>query len=437
MTIFDRSALNDGVDGREVLGWALFDAANSGYSTVVLTAVFNVFFVSVICAGEDWGAFAWTCAIAASNLLGIAVMPAVARHADAKANKKLWLAVATALCIAATLALAATGPGTILLAASLIVISNLGYSVGESLNSAFLPELARADSVGKVSGWGWSMGYAGGLVTLALCLAAVLLGEKAGYSHNAMVSVTCIITGVVFAVISLPIFVWTRERSVPQTEVKEEKASAAEKIDRLKSTMMLHRDFAMLSVCGFCYQSGLMTVVTLAGVYASDVMGFTLIDTLIMVLLVNITAAAGAFGFGYVQDALGHKKALALTLLIWIAMVTTAAFATEVWVFWIAANLAGLAMGSSQSAGRAMVSVFAPKKRLAEFYGYWNMALWVAAIAGPMLYGAVTWITGNDQRIAICVTGIFFVIALFALAPINVKRAKAVAEETDRADAAS
>ena len=127
------------------------------------------------------------------------------------------------------------------------------------------------------------------------------------------------------------------------------------------------------------------------------------------------------------QDRIGHKLALAGTLCVWIAMIAVAAFSTERWQFWVAANLAGLAMGSSQSAGRAMVAVFAPSSRLAEFYSFWNMALWLAAIVGPLSYGAITWITGNDHRMAILFTGLFFVLSLLALAPVSMKRGAEVA----------
>ena len=195
----------------------------------------------------------------------------------------------------------------------------------------------------------------------------------------------------------------------------------------MRSSLGDFRDFAWLSVCGFLYQCGVSVVITLSAVYAAAVMGFKTEDTLLMVFLVNITAAVGAFAFGYVQDRIGHKLALAGTLCVWIAMIAVAVFSTERWQFWVAANLAGLAMGSSQSAGRAMVAVFAPSSRLAEFYSFWNMALWLAAIVGPLSYGAITWITGNEHRMAILFTGLFFVLSLLALAPVSMKRGAEVA----------
>lgn len=335
-------------------------------------------------------------------------MPAIGRMADLTATKKKWLVAATMLCVSATALLALSGPGTYVLSVTMLILSYIGYNVGESLNSAFLPEISRPEALGKVSGWGWSLGYVGGLITLGLCLTVVTAGQAQGLGMDALVAATNIITATVFLVVSIPVFLWLKERAIPQVHSAAElKAALTQDQDKGKTaeTLMNFIDFRYLVVCGFFYQCGVATVITLAAVYASAVMGFGLTETLFMVLLVNITAALGAFGFGYVQDRIGHKSALALTLLLWIAMVATAAAAQTSAVFWVAANLAGLAMGSSQSAGRALVAVFAPEKKLARFYGIWNMALWLSAVIGPITYGAVTWMTGNNQRLAIVVTG--------------------------------
>ncbi len=434
MAFFEKSALKDGVAPREVWGWALFDAANSGYSTVVLTAVFNAYFVSVVCGNADWATFLWTSVVAASNLVCLIAMPGIGRAADRRGDKKRWCFLATAACILATAALVFCREGSVLLAASLVILSNIGYSIGESLNSAFLPELAKKEALGRVSGWGWSLGYGGGLVTLALCLALFAAGRAFGLSDSDMVPATGPVTALVFAVTAVPFFAWVKERSEAQPAVQGEKHGFFEAFSEAAAAVKVlpaFRDFGLLTVTGFLYQCGIATVIALAAVYAEAVMGFTVTQTLILVLLVNITAAAGAFFFGYAQDWLGHKRALALTLVVWIAMVVLAAAAVNEWMFWIAANLAGLAMGSSQSAGRAMIGILAPEKRRAEFFGLWNMALWLSAVVGPITYGAVSWVTGNNQRVAILVLGLFFAAALVVLSRINLARGAAAAKAAD------
>jgi UMF1 family MFS transporter len=151
-------------------------------------------------------------------------------------------------------------------------------------------------------------------------------------------------------------------------------------------------------------------------------MNFETAQTMTLILAVNVTAAIGAFLFGYVQDAIGHKPALALTIVGWIAMVLIAGLTSGVAWFWLAASIAGLCMGSSQSAGRAMVGVFAPAHRRAEFYSLWNVALWLSAVIGPLTYGLVTWLTGNNHRLAILTTGLYFAASLLVLAKVDVER---------------
>ena len=190
-----------------------------------------------------------------------------------------------------------------------------------------------------------------------------------------------------------------------------------------------YRDFARFLLCGAFYQAGVAVVIALAAIYAQQVMNFSVLQTMLLVIIVNITAAIGAFAFGYVQDALGHKRALALTLLLWIAMTMIASMATTPALFWVSANLAGLAMGSSQSAGRAMVGVFAPISRLAEFYGLWTLSVQVAAIAGPLTYGAVVYLTNNNHRLGMMITGAFFVVGLLLIASIDIDRGRRAAAD--------
>jgi UMF1 family MFS transporter len=169
-------------------------------------------------------------------------------------------------------------------------------------------------------------------------------------------------------------------------------------------------------------------VVTLSAVYADAVLGFSRTDTMTLIFLVNIAAALGAFAFGYWQDQAGHKRALAVTLLGWIVTTVLAAAATGPGLFWCAATLAGLCIGSSQSAARTLVGLLAPPARLAEFFGLWTWATRLAAVAGPVSYGLVNWLSGGNHRLAIAFTGGFFVLGLVLLKPLDLQRGKAAAE---------
>ena len=429
MPIFDPAALNPGVRRREVLSWAGYDFANSGYTTVVLTAVFNAYFVSVVANGADWRTAAWTVTLAVSNTAVMIAMPIIGAYADLHARKQWLLRLSTVGCVVSTAALALAGRGDVAIAVVAVVISNFFFQVGVSLIGAFLPEIARPNALGKVSGWGWSFGYLGGLATLAVCLAYVMWAQGQGRDAEDFVPVTMLITAGIFALASLPTLFILKERAIPQSQASLDVVRSS--MSRLAATLKnigRYRDFARLLVCGAFYQAGVAVVIALAAIYADEVMQFSYNQTIMLVLVVNITAAIGAFAFGYMQDLLGHKQALALTLLLWIAMTAVASLATTATLFWISANLAGLAMGSSQSAGRAMVGIFAPPTRLAEFYGLWTLAVQVAAIVGPLTYGVVVYLTDNNHRLGMMITGGFFVIGLLLIASIDIERGRAAKE---------
>jgi MFS transporter, UMF1 family len=432
MALFAQDTLNDGVKKREVFGWAMYDFANSGYTTVVLTAVFNVYFVGAVAGNASWATLAWTSALALSSLIVMLTVPTLGAYADLRAAKKRLLALTTVGCVLSTLALAAVGQGDLWLAVAAIVLSNVFYSYGESLNAAFLPELARREAIGRVSGWGWSFGYFGGMLTLGLSLAYVMWAQGQGLPATHFVPVTMVITAMVYGLASIATFLLLRERASPQPEETQAEGLAAS-LRRLAVTMRharAYRDFSWLLACTVAYQAGIAVVIALAAVYAGQVLGFKQIDTMLLVFLVNIASAAGAFAFGYWQDRIGHRRALAFTLAGWIVMTLLAVLATTPMLFWIAAVTAGLCMGSSQSAGRAMAGLLAPEMRRAEFYGLWTFAVRLSAIVGPLTYGLVTWMTAGNHRLAILSTGAFFVIGLVLLARVDMARG----EKTARAD---
>ncbi|HEU5338654.1 MAG TPA: MFS transporter, partial [Sulfuricaulis sp.] len=175
------------------------------------------------------------------------------------------------------------------------------------------------------------------------------------------------------------------------------------------------------------YYCGINAVVVLAAIYAQEIMGFSMQENIILILVVNITAAVGAFLFGLVQDRLGSVRTLGATLVIWITALVLAYFIETRAGFWVVANLVGLALGSSQSAGRALVGQFSPAARSAEFFGLWGLAGKLAAVIGPLVYGLVTYLTHGNHRQALLATSGFFVAGLLLLATVDERRGRAAA----------
>jgi UMF1 family MFS transporter len=438
LRLFPESALRPGVRRREVFGWAMYDFANSGYTTVVITAVFAAYFVGGIARGAPWATFAWTAALSLSYAIVMLTMPLIGAWADRRAAKKRVLMLVTAACVVATAALALTPrlagaadapvlPSGVAAAMLLVVVSNIFYSYGESLTGAFLPELATAEGMGKVSGWGWSFGYLGGMLALGLCLGYVLWAQARGLPAAHFVPVAMLVTAAFYGLAACVTFLLLPERAVTAPGAGATGEGTWAGLRRALRQARGHRDFMWLLACTACYQAGVAVAITLAAIYAEQVIGFAPQETMTLIFVLNIAAAIGAFAFGYLQDALGHRRALAGTLLVWIAVCVVAAAARGKGDFWWAAVLAGLAMGSSQSAGRAMTGWLAPPVQSGEFFGLWTFATRLASIVGPLSYGAITWMTGGNQRVAILCTVVFFVGGLLLLLPIDMKRGRAAA----------
>jgi len=419
--------LAPGVSRREVFSWAMYDFANSGYTTVVITAVFNAYFVAVVAGNAPWATFAWTAALAVSYALIVVTAPVVGAYADVHAAKKRLLLFTTVGCVVFTAGLALVGEGELALGITLVILSNFFFGSGENLIAAFLPEIARGEAMGKVSGWGWSLGYLGGLVALGACLVYVTLAQARGATAAEFVPVTMLITAALFALASLPTFMFLRERAQPVAGASGIVRSAFARVLDSVSEARRHVDLWRFLVCVVFYQAGIQTVVALAAVYAQEVMAFTTRDTLFLILVVNVTAAAGAFAFGHVQDRIGHVPTLMITMSGWLLAVVLAWLAEGAALFWIVANIVGLCLGSSQSAGRALVGYFSPRARTAEFFGLWGLAVKLSAILGPVTYGAVTWATLGNHRVAMLVTGAFFVIGIAILSGLDVARGRAAA----------
>lgn len=429
------------VKRRELVGWAMYDFANSGYTTVVLTAVFNAYFVAVVAGGlgadsEGTATLLWTVAVGIANGVLLFVGPVIGAVADYLAAKKRILLLTTAGCAVTTALLSLTGPGDIALAMTLVILSNIMFGSGDNLIAAFLPEIASPSEMGRLSGYGWSLGYVGGVITLVCCLVWIDWAINCGLVETQYVPGCMVIVACIYALAAVPTFLWLRERAVPTTPSPGHSVirTAFARLRRTLKEAARFRDLFRFLVILAVYQSGISAVVVLAAVYARELFGVESRELIILILVVNVTAALGAFVFGRVQDYVGSVTTLAITLLIWIVAVCFAARATHQWHLWLTGNLIGVAMGASQSAGRALVGQFTPPKRTAEFFGLWGFAMKLAAIVGPLSYGVIGYVTGGNHRMAILSTLLFFVVGLGLLRLIDEERGRfaATADETAR-----
>jgi len=415
----------------------MYDFANSGYTTVVLTAVFSAYFVGVVAGNAvDTGGMAtllWTIAMALTNFMVLVSAPVLGAIADRRAHKKRFLALTTIGCVFFTAMLGFVGPGDVALGMVLVILASFMFASGENFIAAFLPEISSQSEMGRISGYGWSLGYFGGLLVLGICLLYIHWAQSQGATAAQYVPVTMWITAIMFGLAALPTFIWLRERAVPRPLKPGENYIRAG-FKRVRDTLAnarRYKDLFRFLITLAVYYCGINSVVVLAAIYAQQVMGFSTQEIILLILVVNVTAAAGALLFGLVQERLGSVRTLIMTLAVWIAALVLAFFTESRTAFWLVANLVGVALGSSQSAGRALVGQFSPPGRSAEFFGLWGLAGKLAAVIGPLVYGAVTFLTHGNHRQALLSVCVFFVAGIILLFTVDERRGRAVAIHRD------
>lgn len=408
----------------ELWSWAMFDFANSSYTTVIVTVAFGVYFTRLVAPPGVGDAF-WGRAIAAGNLIVLLLSPIVGAVADDSGRKKLFLFFTYATCVAGTALLYFVTPGRVTLGIVLFVLSFVGFSFGENLAGSFLPEISTKDNIGKISGMGWGLGYFGGLASLLLVF-PLLRGEFVE-SNISNLRLAWLVTALFFLVAALPTFLFLRERSPRGT------ATALEYVRdgflRLLDTARAVRHFSEIArflVVFFFFYAGLSSVVAFAGIYAERTIGFKPAELIILFIVIQLSSAGGAFLFGWIQDRIGATRTVQIALVLWLLVCAGAYFAETKAAFWGVALFAGLGIGSLQSASRALVGLFAPPEKTAEFFGFWGLAGKGAYFVGPLLFGEIASRSGS-QRVAMLSTAAFFVLGLIGMAFIDEKRGRAAA----------
>ena len=411
---------------REIVAWAMFDFANSGYTTLIVTVAFGVYFTKLVAPG-DKADFLWGLGIFASNLAVMLLSPIVGAMADDTGRKKLFLAGTYLLCIAGTAALWWVEPGLVVLGLALFIVSNVGFSFGENLAAAFLPEISTPGNIGRISGFGWGLGYFGGLA--CLLLNRPLLAGEFVPANLANLRLVGPVTAAFFLVAALPTFLLLRERA-PRGPARSLGAYARASVGRIAATARLLRHFSDLArfLARFLlFSCGLTTVIAFASIYAERNLRFSSGELIVLFMALQFFSAGGAFLFGWIQDTIGARRTIQITLLLWLAVSAGAAFATTKTLFWAVALAAGLGIGSLQSASRGMVGLFSPVGKSGEFFGFWGLAGKGGYMLGPLVFGAISSVTGS-QRLAIGVNATFFLIGLVGMAWVDEKRGHAAAE---------
>jgi UMF1 family MFS transporter len=421
----------------EILAWASYDVANATYATIVATTVYNPFFINVV-AGQAVGSHGTATlflsgTICLSSILIVLTAPILGTIADATACKKKLLFCSTGVCIVATACLGLFGKGQYIPAMIVLTIANTAFGTGEDFIASFLPELASREKMGRISAIGWGAGYVGGLFSLGTSLLFLTWAQNQHMTSEQFVPVIMLGCALFFAILSLPTLLFLRERAQPDPTLRKQEYVRIG-LKRFQNTLrhaLHYRDLFNLLLAICVYSCGIMTVTHLASVYAQEVMGFTQKESLILILIVNVTATIGAFTFGWVQDKIGSVRTLVITLSIWVVAILMAYLAHTKFDLFIASNFMGIAIGASGSAGRALVGRFSPEGRSGEFLGLWGVAVKLATAIGVLTFGLVTYVTHSNFRFALLFTLGFFVLGLLLLLRVNEARGIAAANSAE------
>ena len=417
----------DRLKRREIFGFMMFDFANSSYTTVIITAVFNAYFVRAVVNEANRGELLWAISLSISYFIVMIFGPVCGAMADQTGRKKRFLFVTYLLCVIFTALLFFVKPGYVLMAMVFVILSNVGYSASENFVSSFLPDIAEEKEMGRISGYAWSFGYVGGLLSLVICLLIISFYKPAG-NETLPIRLSALVTALFFGAAAIPTFLWVRERRRDATSDRGDGyfRTAFHRLGATWRNVGKFKELAKFLIALFFFYAGIMVVISFASIYAQKELGFTPSMTVLLIIAVNVTAIIGAFLFGLLGDRIGLKRTVTITLIIWVVTVIVAYFIHTQKLFWIVANLAGIAMGASQSSARALVGLFSPKSKSAEFFGFWGFAGKFSAILGILSFGLLSYLFSSN-RLAILSTILYFIVGLVILLFVNEKRGREAA----------
>jgi MFS transporter, UMF1 family len=430
------------VPRKEIFGWAMFDVANSAFTTIIITVAYNNIFSKLIVGPMDGhanpyatGNFYWSAIVAISSLITMLLSPTLGTLSDVMGRRKQFLAGSVALCCLFTGALYFAQPGHIATTALFVVVGNLGFLMSENFIAAFLPHISTAANIGKISGIAWGLGYFGGLGSILLVSAVTGLE----YTPENMEKLRLVgpLTAAFFLAFSIPTFLFVSEpkRALGHSASLKEaiKTSFQELLGTFKH-LERYRDLARFLTAFFFFQGGLTIVISFAALYGEQVVHVDGKWQAIFFITLQITAAVGAFAFGYLQSRIGALRTVNITLLIWILAILLIYFLEDMAVmtgmdikplFVVVGNVAGLCLGATQASARSVVGLFAPAERSGEFFGFWGVAGKAAAVASMLSFGLLQYLF--TLPIALLACSAFFVVGFAINCTVNEARGRASA----------
>ena len=423
-------------DPRTIAAWCLYDWANSAFTTLVVTFIYSTYFTKALAPNEVLGTAWWSRAVSLTSLAVVTLSPILGALADRGGLRRALLALTTVLTVVTTAGLTFVAPGpphAALLALALFVIANVGFELGAVFYNAYLPDIASPARIGRVSGYGWALGYAGGLVALVIALVGFVRPEAPWFGMSTAggfnIRATNLLVAAWFAVFSLPLLLLV-PGGAPAAGggARLDLRGTFAELWRTFHAVRRFRDAARLLGARLFFNDGLSTVFAFGGIYAAGTFGMSFSEILVFGIVLNVAAGLGAWAFGFVDDRIGGRRTILISLVaLTVATIVAVVAPTRAWL-WAAAVMIGIFAGPNQAASRSLMGRFTPDTRESEFFGFFAFSGKLASFFGPLLLGIVTQATGS-QRVGVATVIVFFVLGGSLLFGVDERRGMEAARE--------
>ncbi len=406
---------------KQIISWCLFDFANSSYSAVIAAVIFPVYYTNIIVgntagAGDLW----WGRAISTSMLFIAISSPFLGGVADYAGLRKKLLTLYTALSITAILGFSLLSPGSVLPGFILILAANVGMEGGLVFYNSFLPRIAPASHQGRVSSWGFGIGYAGSILSLLIALPLVQTGHY---------GTTWIATALFFAVSSLPALLYLPADDQSKVTAMQAGTRGMGAAWKTLKELWHRREPRKFLIAYLFYEDGVNTVIVFSSIFASTTLHFSTAELVGLYITVQVTALIGALVLAKPTDTWGPKNVVSISLVLWTLVVTAAFFVQTKEQYWAVACAAGLGLGTVQAGTRAFYTQFIPRGKEAEYFGVYSLVGKSSAVIGPLLFGFISSTLGS-QRPAILSIAFLFIIGLFLLSRVKSGGPSSITGET-------
>ncbi len=416
---------------KEILSWSLYDFANSTFTTLIVTFIYATYFTKVIALDEISGTALWSRAVTIAAFSVALLSPFLGALADQGGYRKHFLFFFTAVCVIASAMLYFPVKGEVLFALFWFAVGNIAFEMGGVFYNAFLPEIASEKNIGRVSGYGWGLGYIGGLLAMFVAMIGFVnpevpwfgLSKETGQNIRA----TNLLVACWFSLFSIPIFIFVKDKSKPgKVKVMESVKATFTQLKYTFVELKKYRETMKFLVARLVYNDGLVTVFAFGGIYAAGTFKFTFQEIMIFGIILNVAAGLGALAMGFLDDYLGGKKTIIVSLLGLITAAAIAVLTTNKSMFWLAGILVGIFAGPNQSASRSLMGRFTPSSKQNEFFGFFAFSGKFTVFLGPLILGILT-SAFNSQRAGMSVVIAFFLIGGMLLLAVNDKEGIKVA----------